>query len=117
MTQELLDQIQIVKVQVTALKERVADLQDMPAPPSYTYTEEEFLSDGTNVISVVIPSSTMIIGIILIDLGLRWANRNIKITNISKKVVGSNLHLNLFLSQNAPDKSYLGKVSYYTPTP
>lgn len=117
MIQELIDQIKVVKDQVTALKERIIDLQALPPAPDFTYAEEETESDGTSKILVVIPSTAKFIGITLRDLGFYWASRNIRIKNISKKVVGSDLHINLFLSQNAPDKSYRSKVAYYTITP
>jgi len=32
-------------------------------------------------------------------------------------VIGSDLYINLFLSLNAPSKSYRSKVAYYTTTP
>lgn len=117
MIQELLDQIKVVKDQVEDLKQRIIDLEALPPAPDFTYAEEETESDGTGVILVVVPITAKIIGVTLRDYGFHWASRNIRIKNISKKVVGSDLHINLFLSQNAPDKSYRGKVAYYTITP
>lgn len=117
MIQELLDQIEAVKVQVTALKARITDLLEEPAPAPVSYQEAEADADGSNKITVIIPSDATIIGVTLRCFDFHWASRQITIVNISKKVIGSDLYINLFLSQNAPDKSYRGRVAYYTTTP
>ena len=119
MIQELLDQIEAVKVQVNALKDRVVDLLAEPTPTPVTYHEIEVDSIfvGENKITVIIPSNATIIGVTLRDFDFYWASREISIVNISKKVIGSDLYINLFLSQSVPDKSYRSKIAYYITTP
>lgn len=117
MIQELLDQIEAVKVQVTALKARVTDLLAEPTPTPVSYQEVETDSDGSNKITVIIPSNSTILGVTLRDFGFHWASREITIVNIAKQIDGPDLYINLFLSLNAPSKSYRSKVAYYTTTP
>jgi hypothetical protein len=117
MMQQILDKIAEIMALAVSLKERVEDLIANQTTAEIEINQQIVESDGSNVILFVIPSNAQVIGYVLRDLEFNFATRGIKVTNIAKKIVGADLHVNLFLSQPAHELAYRGKISYTTPAP
>lgn len=115
MMQEILNKIADIVELAESLKTRVENLIANSTTSSIAIGQEVVSSDGSNVMLFVIPSDAIVIGYVLRDLEFNFASRGIRVTNIAKKIVGADLHVNLFLSQPAHELAYQGKISYYTP--